>query len=363
MQDTSCNVGLQKTRVPAMDRVSLAGFRQPLSDDSMSEAVASDDKVAHQTPLVSVPLSGLPMLVHYMPQPFIVVNLEGEIVLCNTQAATLLSWGEQEMIGQHWQSLLTEPMLSQSAALFDQLMSEHAAKHASAFSLMLHQSNAVYQKPVATQLKCGNEQLIEVELSVSYMPAEQALFGISIHDVSQHKQEWDRLNQLASIDGLTSLCNRRVFDEQLTTLWNECVSQHQPISVLLIDIDYFKQFNDRFGHIQGDECLRKIAKQISNSLPSNDCVAARYGGEEFAIILPNYGSHVAEATARLVQQAVCRLTFEDQQLGSEVSVSVSQGISTELHGRYRTPLAMLCGADTALYRAKADGRNRINFSC
>jgi diguanylate cyclase (GGDEF)-like protein len=133
--------------------------------------------------------------------------------------------------------------------------------------------------------------------------------------------------------------------------------------VVIIDIDFFKHFNDRYGHIQGDACLRKVAGAIVQAMPVDAKLAARYGGEEFALILPHHNEIMALQVAREVQQAVRQLQFTDAGLPATLSVSVSQGIATEINGQYRTSMALLCAADTALYRAKADGRDCINASC
>ncbi|AQS39620.1 diguanylate cyclase (GGDEF) domain-containing protein [Shewanella psychrophila] len=102
---------------------------------------------------------------------------------------------------------------------------------------------------------------------------------------------------------------------------------------------------------------------IANSLPSDDCIAARYGGEEFALILPGFDAKQAQLMAEYIQLEINSLKYTDFGLDESVTVSVSQGIAAEVDGQFRMGTALLCAADTALYRAKADGRNRINLSC
>jgi diguanylate cyclase (GGDEF)-like protein len=119
------------------------------------------------------------------------------------------------------------------------------------------------------------------------------------------------------------LANRYNLEKKL----NKSIMSNQPISLILIDVDYFKHFNDQFGHVNGDKCLQKIAKVIDDCLPSNDSLAARYGGEEFAVILPR--SHAADAklVANQIQQQFNIINFSELGLPSTIRVSVSQGIS------------------------------------
>lgn len=185
---------------------------------------------------------------------------------------------------------------------------------------------------------------------------------IGLHDLSGHRDEIKRLSTLAATDYLTGLANRRTFTETLERQWQQCVDKHKPISTLIIDADHFKQFNDQHGHLMGDECLKLMAKTIAAALPSPQCLAARFGGEEFALVLPGFNSAMAWVVAEQIAEAIRSLDFVKLGLSREVCVSVSQGIATEINGQYRTAEAMLSAADTALYRAKSDGRDRIKLS-
>jgi diguanylate cyclase (GGDEF)-like protein len=203
----------------------------------------------------------------------------------------------------------------------------------------------------------------DIELSVSFLPEPEARLVLVMRDLSRFNAEFEQLRAQATTDSLTGLANRRGFDEQLHTQWQQCTDERRPLSVVIIDIDYFKQFNDSYGHIQGDACLRKVAAAILQAMPMDAKLAARYGGEEFALILPNHNEISALKVAREVQQAVRQLQFRDAGLPPATSVSVSQGVATEFSGQYRTSMALLCAADTALYRAKSAGRDCINASC
>ena len=217
--------------------------------------------------------------------------------------------------------------------------------------------------PIEASLILAEGGCLDVEFSISYLSLSSPVFAIVIRDLTKHKSEYQQLYQWASTDCLTKLANRRVFDASLRTQWQACTASAKPISVVIIDIDHFKLFNDKYGHIQGDHCLQRIANVIAHSLPSDECVAARYGGEEFALILPGFDAKQAEQMAEYIQLEINSLKYTDLGLDESVTVSVSQGIAAEVDGQFRTGTALLCAADTALYRAKADGRNRINLSC
>ncbi len=163
------------------------------------------------------------------------------------------------------------------------------------------------------------------------------------------------LAALASQDGLTSLANRRCFDEMLATELRRARREEQPLSLMLIDVDHFKKFNDRYGHLAGDECLRKVANALRDSAQRPGDLAARYGGEEFALILPatTAGNSMSLAARLRIRLAELAVPHADSVTGI---VSVSIGIVSVVPGSEFTPEAAIKAADRALYRAKADGR-------
>jgi diguanylate cyclase (GGDEF)-like protein len=169
----------------------------------------------------------------------------------------------------------------------------------------------------------------------------------------------DELRAVAMKDGLTGLANRRAFDEALTTEWKRTVREKSQMSLLLIDIDHFKRFNDAHGHQTGDDCLRSVGAALSAAVPRPGDMVARYGGEELAIILPGSDTAAAAIVAERVRAAVEALAIPH---GSSVdgSVTISVGAATALArdgGSAEMPHSLLASADKALYVAKAAGRN------
>jgi diguanylate cyclase (GGDEF)-like protein len=165
------------------------------------------------------------------------------------------------------------------------------------------------------------------------------------------------LARLASIDGLTKIANRRGFDDRLEFEWRRLMREAQPLSLILFDVDYFKLYNDHYGHQLGDRCLEMIAGAVDTVMCRPADMVARYGGEEFIVILPNTNLDGAELIASKIHQVVRDLAIPHQKsLVSEV-VSVSLGISCLVPTLERSPDLLISQADQALYNAKHQGRN------
>ncbi len=168
------------------------------------------------------------------------------------------------------------------------------------------------------------------------------------------------LTRLSSLDGLTSIANRRQFDETLLREWRRASRQGKPLALLLSDVDRFKQFNDGYGHQVGDECLNAVARTFAAALRRPADLVARYGGEEFAVILPDTDITGALQVAEGMRSAVenLRITHRYSQDGGVVTVSI--GVASVIPGRSEgRPADLLKAADDALYQAKERGRNRI----
>lgn len=176
------------------------------------------------------------------------------------------------------------------------------------------------------------------------------------------KQHTDLLRKLATTDGLTGLANRRVLDETLALEWRIAVRTGRPLSVLMVDVDYFKNFNDAYGHPAGDACLQSVARALDAVPRRPGDLVGRYGGEEFAVLLPD----TSEEGARLLACALCTAVAEVEipHCGSAVSphVTVSVGGASRVPGDPSTePDGLVQAADRALYLAKQLGRDRTAF--
>lgn len=167
------------------------------------------------------------------------------------------------------------------------------------------------------------------------------------------------LHQMANIDALTGLANRRRFDNYFNTQWINLAQISVPLSLILCDIDYFKFYNDKYGHPAGDICLQKVGAALNEKVWRSQDLVARYGGEEFAVIMPNAHANAAFLVAQAMQAGVRDL--EIMHSGSEVSdfVTLSIGIASAVPTWETSPLDLVVAADQALYQAKEQGRNQI----
>ena len=172
------------------------------------------------------------------------------------------------------------------------------------------------------------------------------------------QQSEARYRELANVDALTGLANRRSFDERLDSEWHRAVRGRQSLALLVIDVDSFKSFNDIYGHVAGDECLRQMAAVIASTLQRASDTASRLGGEEFAVILPNTQLEGALTVAENIRQAVVALDIKH--IGNSPGIqTISIGVAARVPLLEESTLLLLTAADYALYDAKHLGRNRV----
>lgn len=166
------------------------------------------------------------------------------------------------------------------------------------------------------------------------------------------------LERLINLDGLTHIANRRCFNDRITSEWQRLHREQQPLSLLMFDVDYFKRYNDLYGHQIGDECLIKIAQTVNHLMRRPADLVARYGGEEFIVILPNTHIDGAIAVAKRIHESIKSLQIPHQDSDVSNIVSISIGIACDIPNLERSPYALINQTDQALYNAKQQGRNR-----
>ncbi|MCP4346458.1 MAG: PleD family two-component system response regulator [Desulfobacterales bacterium] len=176
------------------------------------------------------------------------------------------------------------------------------------------------------------------------------------------KRKTEILEKLASIDGLTEINNRRRFDEMLETEWNRAKRELKPLSLVMTDIDYFKNFNDSYGHAAGDECLRKVAGTLAKTVQRSPDFVARYGGEEFAAILPDTGINGAAGIAEKMRLNTESLQIPHEQNRASGYVTLSLGVAAVIPDENTSSAALVEAADRCLYEAKKNGRNQVKIA-
>lgn len=181
----------------------------------------------------------------------------------------------------------------------------------------------------------------------------------TLRDMTAQKSAQDELHRLATCDGLTSIANRRSFDIALNNEWRRATREARTLCLLMIDVDFFKNYNDAYGHQGGDECLRRIANVMSSLANRTSDQVARYGGEEFSILLPATDPQGAIVIAERIRAAVDDLALPHATSDIADHVTVSIGVAATIVSLDSTPSQLVGDADKALYRAKKEGRNRV----
>ncbi len=205
------------------------------------------------------------------------------------------------------------------------------------------------RKPVSEVVLCAKLRAMQriIQIRQSLLVLTRKL------DAANHE-----LKRLSSLDGLTGIPNRRHFDEVLTREWRRALRQGAELSIIMCDVDFFKQYNDTYGHQDGDECLRKVSKTLMTSMDRGGDLVARYGGEEFVAVLADTSSGGALFVAERMKEAIGQLDLKHTS-SSFGRVTASFGIASARAFPEINPLTVLAAADRALYKAKREGRNRV----
>lgn len=237
------------------------------------------------------------------------------------------------------------------------------AEHGDTIETQLHETNVKLQAEIAERQRA--EAMLQALLDI--ISRERDDLKIIVQTIIEHgdvldlqwHQKLSEATSLASLDGLTQIANRRRFDEYLEYVWKEMARQQAPLSIALLDIDYFKQYNDTYGHLAGDNCLKQVAQALSSALYRPGDLLARYGGEEFVVILPQTMEVGAIKVAERMQAAIAQLQIPHTASGVSSCLTLSIGIACTIpcHGQLLSSL--LDSADRQLYLAKQQGRNRI----
>jgi diguanylate cyclase (GGDEF)-like protein len=189
-----------------------------------------------------------------------------------------------------------------------------------------------------------------------HKPINPLITQIRVKNQLSLKKQREFLHEIALTDGLTGVANRRRFNENYHMLWLQCLRENQPISVIMIDIDYFKKFNDHYGHQKGDDCLRKVAQSIKAIIHRPIDLLARYGGEEFICLLPKTDMEGANHLAAEMIDTIKNLNIPHETSEVSLVVTISAGVASIIPTANMDIESLVLAADKQLYRAKQNGR-------
>jgi diguanylate cyclase (GGDEF)-like protein/PAS domain S-box-containing protein len=284
----------------------------------------------------------------------VLAGLDGKRKYVSPAATEILGWSQDEMIGKDYKTITHPEDMAKMAKLLSDC---REGKETGSLSYRCKRKDGTY---------VWLESNIRLFLDSATGDADG--FVYILRDISERKLAEDKLQdafhtvkQLALVDGLTGVANRRLMDETLNREWMRALRDGTSLSLLLIDVDHFKLYNDIYGHLAGDACLQMIAHSIQAGLRRPPDLLARYGGEEFVIILPNTPVAGAEMMSQKVLKAVaaCAIPHTGSPYGT---VTVSLGCATGTATMDSSPKDLLKAADDAMYRAKANGRNQIQLA-
>jgi diguanylate cyclase (GGDEF)-like protein/PAS domain S-box-containing protein len=312
----------------------------------MDSSGAADRAFAHQ-------------LMETLAIPVFVLDTSSRVMLWNRACERLTGVPAGDILGtrDHWRSFFED----RRPTLADLLIEERAA--ADGRIPTLHgkaDDQHLTAESWCDMPRVGRRRYLAADASPIYDERGRLAAVVeTLRDLTDEKLAQIALEQLATRDGLTGLANRRCFDDTLHAEWARALRQRQPLSLLMVDVDNFKAYNDANGHLGGDECLKRIATAVASEMRANDLVA-RYGGEEFAVILPNQSLKGAASVAERIRTRVEQLQVPNRQAAAQ-HVTVSIGAATAIAAPENSASELVAIADAALYRAKHMGRNRISL--
>lgn len=290
-------------------------------------------------------------LFDFAPDGYLVTDASGVIAKANHTAAQLLNVSSRFLIGKPLALYIDIDTVNSSSA--------HSTERSCFYqqTKRLRAGGVLKAWEVTIQPRQRPQFPAEISASPIYAPSGQlAELRWQIRDISDRQQVIAMRSQL-NLDGLTQIANRRCFDQRLAQLWAQMAQAQQPLALILIDIDFFKRYNDTYGHQAGDSCLQEVASAICRILTAPDYLVARYGGEEFAVLLPAAQIAQAQKMAELIQAAIGDLKIVHCASPINQQLTLSLGLTSSVPTQTDSAASLVERADKALYQAKRSGRN------
>lgn len=287
----------------------------------------------------------LRLIVDSMDEGLMVIEASGRIQYTNPACSRYLGYAPGELSGAALDDLLAHSVAQEYLEMFSQSVLDGSAPHCrGAREVLIRQRDGT---------------LRAMDFTLTPMGAEQPLFVALLHDITHHKQSENALQRAAMVDPLTKIANRRHFDAFLDKEWQRALRSSQPLSLIVLDVDHFKGYNDSLGHVAGDACLQQVAMALqSHALRATD-LAARYGGEEFVLLFGETGFEAARTLANAIRSHIEALNIPNPRSTTSPWVTASLGVATIVPTQIDDIKDFFVQADRAMYAVKEAGRNGV----
>lgn len=284
-------------------------------------------------------------IVNHMAEGLLIIEADGRIQYTNPACDHYLGYRENELAGRSIAELLSSMVTQEYLDYF----AMHAANPDTA-----HNHGT---REVAIRHRAGHALSMDLTLTPMYL--RQPLYIGLLHDITHHKQSEDALQRAAYLDPLTKIANRRHFDNFLEKEWQRAVRNGGVLSLVVLDVDHFKLYNDSLGHPAGDTCLQQVAQAINSHASRSGDLAARYGGEEFVMLFSETEAESAMLLAETVRAHIEALHLPHPRSPTSAWITVSIGVATIRPHQLDNRETLFVAADRALYVAKEAGRNQV----
>ena len=284
-------------------------------------------------------------IVNNMAEGLLIIEADGRIQYTNPACDQYLGYRENELAGRFIGELLS-PLVTQE---YLDYFAMHAANPEKAHN---HGTREV-------AIRHRNGEALSMDLTLTPMYLRQPLYIGLLHDITHHKQSEDALQRAAYLDPLTQIANRRHFDSFLEKEWQRAVRGGGALSLVVLDVDHFKLYNDSLGHPAGDSCLQQVAQAIASHAARPGDLAARYGGEEFVMLFADTDADGALHLAEAIRMHIEALQLPHPRSATSPWITVSIGVATIHPHQLDDREALFVAADRALYVAKEGGRNQV----
>ena len=284
-------------------------------------------------------------IVNSMAEGLLIIEADGGIQFTNPACDRYLGYADGELAGRNIADILT-PLVAQEYL-------DYFVKYAASPALAHNHGT----REVQIRHRAGHTLGMDLTLTPMYL--RQPLYIGLLHDISHHKRSEDALQRAAHIDPLTKIANRRHFDSFLDHEWQRAARSGAPLSLVVLDVDHFKLYNDTLGHTAGDACLQRVAATIAAHAPRATDLAARYGGEEFVLLFAETEADAAQQLAEALRADIEALQLPHPRSATSPWITVSIGVATLSPQQFDQKEALFVAADRAMYVAKEGGRNQV----